>query len=168
MKTRAYSEKNVRRQKQMRMLQRFLILVLAVFLIFRFVIGVSFVNGDSMKNTLQNGQLVVYARILKQVQRGSVVSLGIADGSFYVKRVIAVEGDVVDIRAGAVYVKGEKEQGDYFIGETKPEEGQISYPYPGQPGDVFVLGDNREVSIDSRFYGPFNRSKVIGVLLFVE
>lgn len=69
---------------------------------------------------------------------------------YYVKRVIATEGQTVDLIDGAVYVDGKKLNEPYYKGETYPTDSTMVYPYTVSEGCVFVMGDNRGNSLDSR------------------
>jgi signal peptidase I len=82
----------------------------------------------------------------------------------YVKRVIGVEGDEVDIRDGYVYINGTKSDEPYVNGTTQPRE--FTLPYTVGKNELFVLGDNRGVSKDSRSFGPINMNQVIGKVFF--
>lgn len=144
--------------------KKFLLLVAVIFLLCRFVIGFSVVSGNSMMDTLHSGDIVLYMRISKEIEKGDIISLALPSGEYYVKRVVALGGDVVDLRDGVLYVNGEAETGAYVRGRTLPEAGSFAYPYTVAQGDVFTLGDNREESIDSRFYGAVNLRLVKGVL----
>ena len=135
-------------------------------LVFTLVLGVSRVNGSSMSPTLKNGQAVLYYRLDKNYNRGDIISLWLPNGDYYVKRVIAVEGDTVDIRDGVVYINGSAETGTYINGKTEPAASGISYPLTVKAGKVFVLGDNRENSVDSRNYGEFALSQTRGKIIF--
>ena len=87
------------------------------------------------------------------LQRSRARSLGI-DKKFYVKRVIAMEGDTVDIDpyTGAVSVNGEFLKEPYLDPGTKTPLGHgMQYPYTVEKGHVFVMGDNRANSLDSRY-----------------
>ena len=83
-------------------------------------------------------------------------------GEYIIKRVVAVAGDTVDVHDGAFWINGEKETGDYINGETYPEEGNVEYPITLHLGQFFALGDNREVSIDSRTIGPVSETQARG------
>lgn len=144
--------------------KKFLVLVAVMFLLFRYVIGFSFVSGVSMLDTLNDGDLVMYTRVNPDIQRGDLISLALPSGEYYVKRVVALGGDQVDLREGVLYINGEAEDEAYVRGETYPEAGSVAYPFTVPQGDVFTLGDNREESIDSRFYGPVSLRQVKGVL----
>ena len=144
--------------------KKFLLLVAALFLLCRFVLGFSIVSGNSMLDTLHSGDMVVYSRVGKDIRIGDIVSLALPSGEYYVKRVVALGGDVVDLQDGVLYVNGSAEDGPYIRGKTYPEAGAFDYPFTVPPGDVFTLGDNREESIDSRFYGPVSVRQVRGIL----
>lgn len=164
-KKRILNKYNSKKEAWLKNTKRFVILVLALLVVFRFIIGFSHIDGDSMLNTLKDGELVMYSRIVPSVKRGDIISLKLLSGEFYAKRIIGLGGDVIDLRDGVLYVNGEPEQGDYFIGTTLPEEGPISYPYTVPDGTLFALGDNREDSLDSRYY-LFHLSDITGLLLF--
>jgi signal peptidase I len=78
----------------------------------------------------------------------------------YVKRVIGIEGDVVDIKDGFVYVNGNKLEEPYANGITESKTFEL--PYTVGKNELFVLGDNREISLDSRYFGPINLNQVEG------
>jgi len=81
-----------------------------------------------------------------------------------IKRVIAVEGDKIDIRDGKVYINGELLNEPYVKGITP--EMEMNYPLVVPEGHVFVMGDNRENSLDSRSFGPIPVSSVEGKAIF--
>lgn len=139
---------------------------LVLFLVFQFAVGASVVSGESMANTLKNGDLVIYSRLEKDVDTGDVVALSLPSGEFYVKRVVAAAGDRVDIRDGKLYVNGVEETASFVQGETLPESETFAYPLTVPEGHVFVLGDNRPESVDSRYFGPVNLQQITGVIRF--
>lgn len=138
--------------------------ILVLFLVFRFVVGASVVDGNSMENTLKSGDLVIYSRLEKDVQRGDVVAYSMPSGDFYIKRVVAVAGDTVDIQDGKLFVNGVEETDDRVLGKTRIESSMFTYPITISEGHIFALGDNREDSVDSRGHGPINLQQVIGVV----
>lgn len=127
-------------------------IVLAFLLFFRIVV----VSGDSMYNTLVDGDyLLLLSNVFyTDIQQGDIIvasKQSYDNGTPIVKRVIATEGQTVDIdfSAGIVYVDGVALEEDYIYTPTKMQEG-IQFPLTVAEGCVFVLGDNRAVSKDSR------------------
>ena len=122
-------------------------------LVFTFVVRVAAVNGISMENTLQPGDRLLLQSVGYTPQRGDVVVTDdlIDYGKPLVKRVIALGGDVVDIdfQTGAVTVNGETLEEPYIRELTLLDEGQ-TFPLTVPQGKLFLMGDNRCQSKDSR------------------
>jgi signal peptidase I len=84
----------------------------------------------------------------------------------YVKRIIGLPGDVIDIDdEGKVYVNGEPEKKPYVLGKTF--KGNLEYPLKVPENKLFVMGDNREMSDDSRRFGCISINSVEGRATFV-
>lgn len=146
--------------------KKFFVLLIIVFIIFRCVIGFSFVKGDSMEPALRSGELVLYTRINPKYEKGDIVSVRIPSGEYYVKRIIAAAGDTIDIRGGKVYVNDELLDEPYIVSETYGQEGPVRYPFTVGEGQIFVMGDNREISLDSRSFGVVGTRQIKGKLWF--
>ena len=149
--------------------------VLVVVAIFTFVIRMMGVDGHSMLNTLQHGDrlLVVNSMLYHDYKYGDIVILrkdGVFDDDPIVKRVISVEGQTVDIdfAEGIVYVDGEALEEDYIREPTYTAEG-TEFPLTVPEGSIFVMGDNRNGSSDSRDYrlGTVDTRYVIGKAAFL-
>ena len=149
--------------------------VLVVVAIFTFVIRMMGVDGHSMLNTLQHGDrlLVVNSLLYHDYKYGDIVILrkdGVFDADPIVNRVIAVEGQTVDIdfTEGIVYVDGEALEEDYIREPTYIAEG-TEFPLTVPEGSIFVMGDNRNGSSDSRDYrlGTVDTRYVIGKAAFL-
>ena len=149
--------------------------VLVVVAIFTFGIRMLGVDGHSMLNTLQHDDrlLVVNPIVYHDYQYGDIVILrknGVFGNDPIVKRVIAVGGQTVDIDfdAGVVYVDGEALEEDYIREPTYTAEG-TEFPLTVPEGSIFVMGDNRNGSSDSRDYrlGTVDTRYVIGKAAFL-
>ena len=101
-----------------------------------------------------------------EFRQGDIVALKQPDGTEYVKRVIAVAGDTVNIQGGEVYVNGEKVEIKDAIGATERKDGEVTYPLTVGDKEVFVLGDNREVSKDSREFGLLKTDDIKGKIIW--
>ena len=130
----------------------------SVILVFTFAVRIVSVSGESMRETLQDGDrlLVLNSILYDDYQYGDIVVL--RKESFLaepiVKRVIATGGQTVDIdfETGSVYVDGELLKEDYINELTFLEEG-TEFPLTVPEGSIFVMGDNRTGSNDSRLLG---------------
>ena len=149
--------------------------VLAVVLVFTFAVRGFRVDGPSMRETLQDGDmlLVLNDGLCGDYQPGDIVILRKAsfrDGKPIVKRVIATEGQTVDIdfSTGSVYVDGVLLKEDYINELTFEEEG-TEFPLTVPEGRIFVMGDNRNHSNDSRDsrLGTVDTRFVIGKAVFL-
>ena len=144
----------------------FIIMIVTAFILFRFVIGIAIIGGDSMYPTLADGDVVVYFRLATRYNVGDIVSVRVPSNDYYVKRVVAVAGDEVDLRDGKLYVNEVEQEEDWAYGKTMQESGAIIYPYTVFDQNVFVLGDNREVSLDSRTFGEVSLYQIKGKIIF--
>ena len=98
-------------------------------------------------------------------QRGDIIVFNPPTDSTipYVKRVIAVGGETIDLRDGKVYVNGKLIEYAETRGQpTTPQAATIKYPFTVPPGAIFVLGDNRQSSSDSRTFGAVPVVNIIG------
>jgi signal peptidase I len=124
------------------------------------------VYGQSMEPNLHTDQRLVVEKIsynhwlpVRGSQRGDVVVFRVNPNSdLLIKRVIGLPGDRVEIRAGQVFINGELLDEPYLTQPTYGDYGPLDVP----PLHIFVLGDNRGFSNDSRAFGPLLLDTVIG------
>ena len=149
--------------------------VLTVVLIFTFAVRIVRVSGESMRETLQDQDMLVVLNnwLCGGYEQGDIVILQRDDfygGEPIVKRVIATEGQTVDIDfdAGVVYVDGTALEEPYTRETTWTQEG-TEFPLTVPEGCVFVMGDNRNDSDDSRdsALGPVDTRCVLGRALLL-
>lgn len=139
-----------------------LLLVLFVFCALMQHVWIGQVQGASMRPTYQEGQFVLLLRAKeKEYNRGDVVGVEYTAGeekSILLKRIIAIGGDVVSCKSGQLYVNGQKvSESDHTVGKTSDIMAQTI-----PDGSVYLLGDNREHSMDSRSFGCMSCEDIIG------
>lgn len=135
-----------------------------------FVVQVTEVRQRSMENTLFSSDRVLVSKVDYRAHApmpGDIIVFKppIDTNIPYVKRVIGLPGDVVDVRDGRVIVNGHELEEPYAIGLTTPRSGQVRFPFKVPAGTIFVLGDNRPVSGDSREWGAVPEENVIGKVI---
>jgi len=124
------------------------------------------VKGDGMEPTLEEGQIVLAIKG-EDAGRGDMIAFRHKDQTL-MKRIIGLPGDMIFIRGdGTVLVNGE-ELDEAYIEESSLGDCDLDFPYEVPKGKLFVMGDNREDSVDSRSdtVGCISEKKIIGVLKF--
>jgi signal peptidase I len=141
------------------------VLTVAIFLVVRIALQNFKVEGESMFPSLHNGEYILVNKIdymLHSPSRGDVIvfnatNAGQPDKDF-IKRVIGLPGDTVEVKNGSVYINGKPLNEPY-------EDQQPAYTFQKTrvpPGDYFVLGDNRNNSQDSHIWKWLQRKYIIG------
>ncbi len=131
------------------------IVIVFTYLLSRFVILKAEVPTSSMKNTINEDDQVIGLRIVTKIERGDIVIfpaleyVGDGEDVLYVKRVIGLPGDVVEIKNGAVFVNDVELKEDYLPEEMRDEN---LGPYYVPDDSYFLLGDNRNISKDARVW----------------
>ncbi len=157
---------------------RDLLLVLAVFMIIYILLfRVVVVVGGSMNNTLINGdRLVLQSNVFyRNPKQGDIIVASkesFDNGNCIIKRVIATEGQLVDIKDGIVYVDGQPLDEQYTKEYNRTflmGAGNMDFPQIVPEGHLFVLGDNRGGSLDSRKtqIGFVDKREVLGKAVFL-
>ena len=149
-----------------------IVCALAVILVFYFGQRVS-TGGDSMRPELKNGDVVLVNRLVYNAmapKRGDIVAFkpnGRENAHYYIKRIIGLPGETVQIREGKVYINGKEQTEDIFVSEIeKPGVAQEEITLGEQ--EYFVLGDQAASSDDSRMadIGNVKRSEIYGKIWF--
>ncbi len=129
------------------------------------------VPSGSMENTIMTGDMVFAEKvsyIAGSPQQGDIVVFSDPQipSRVLIKRVIATGGQTVNLIDGTVYVDGVAQNEAYTLGQSYPLSTvgnvYLSYPYTVPSDCIWVMGDNRENSADSRYFGPIKTSTVFG------
>lgn len=133
---------------------RFFAPALLTLFLFGVVLNISVVRGNSMNPTFQDKAVILTQRLFYAPKHGDVIVFHVpnaAPDTIFIKRVIGVAGDEIDIdfERGCVYVNGQLQDEPYIAEPTTNDLGE-TYPLTVKENCVFVLGDNRNNSLDSR------------------
>ena len=124
-------------------------------------------GGESMAPTITNGEKVtvdIKAYVSSQPQRGDIIVFKDESGTVMVKRVVGLPGEQIEIKDAKVYVDGTEIKEDYLNQQNSTEtSGNSLWEIPDK--SVFVMGDNRVHSKDSRDFGPIPYDRVVGKIV---
>ena len=139
----------------------YIVIVVVVVLIRTFIITPVRVDGDSMKNTLKNGDILLLYK-LSSIDRFDIIVLDEEkDNEKIIKRVIGLPGETVAIKKGKIYINDKVIDDEYAYGETT-DYNKVTL----KDDEYFILGDNRLISKDSRYFGPIKDNEVKGKIVF--
>ena len=130
----------------------FALVACITFLIIHFVGQRTVVNGVSMQPTLSDGDNLIVDKLsyrFHDPDRFDIIVFPQEDGRYFIKRIIGLPGETVQILDGSVYINGEKLE-EHYGNEVMEEAGIAAEPVTLGVDEYFVLGDNRNNSKDSR------------------
>lgn len=141
--------------------------LLAVFLIRTYIFEPIVVDGPSMNETLFTGDRVFVTKfdyLFGEPERGNVVICHYPNSrENYIKRMVGLPGDTIEVRNGVTYINGESLNEEFIAHPTLRDYG----PTTLGADEYFVMGDNRANSNDSRMVGPLSKSQIIGKVRYL-
>ena len=135
------------------------VVILVLVLIIKYnVVAPIRVNGRSMNNTLKDGDIMILNIIGYKTSNLKRFDIVVVDNGkdYLIKRVIGLPGEEVEYIDNKLYINGKLVKDKYGNGNTS------NFKVKVKNNSYFVLGDNREDSLDSRYYGFFNKKKILG------
>ena len=142
-----------------------MITIFILWAIFTFVLGVKMAPNDDMVPRVSAGDILLFYRIDKQVDTKDVIVIEKND-TCYVLRVIAAEGDTVDItEESGLVINGKPASEENIYYSTPRYEGFVEYPVTLEKDECFVLADKREGGEDSRYFGPVKIKEIRGTVI---
>ena len=145
---------------------KFFIIIFVLLFLMVYVVSITQVVGDSMSPTLDNQEVLILNKAkyrFTDVKRGDIIAFTYEDTKYLIKRVIGLPGDHVSIIDNKVYINGRYYVEDYLKDVDTPDFDLQDLGYNEVPeGMYFVLGDNRDNSLDSRKIGLVSKEDIIG------
>lgn len=139
-------------------------IALGCIVVFTFVFGFMRVEDSSMEPRFQNGDLVLFYRLDRDYESRDVVVFA-HEGIMIAGRVVALEGDTVNIDSQGLIVNGAYQQEQGITDETTQVADGVTFPLTVSDGAIFVLGDNREEATDSRIVGCIPKDETFGTVI---
>ena len=154
----------------------YIIIVIAIILLRSYIITPVIVRGDSMYDTLEDGEVLILSKIsyrIHDIKRFDVLVIKDKNREYIIKRVIGLPGDTIEYKDDVLYINGKEYKKRFTKDKTEDFtledickindddcDGTI-------PDDMYlVLGDNRDVSADSRVKGLIKKDQIIGKTIF--
>jgi len=148
----------------------YIIIILIVIIIRVFIFDPIRVDGPSMNNTLKDGQILILNKFIykkSDINRYDIVVIKLDNGEKIIKRVIGLPNEEIEIKDNKIYANGEEIDNSFAATITDDFNTSEKLGLKKVPGDkYFVLGDNREISKDSRVLGFIREDQIIGKAVF--
>lgn len=141
----------------------YVIIIIVVLIIKSNIVAPIRVNGKSMNNTLKDGDIMILDIIGYRTSKLKRFDIAVVDNGkdYLIKRVIALPGEEIEYKDNKLYINGKLIKDKYGNGKTNDFKVKVD------KNSYFVLGDNREDSLDSRYYGAFNKKNILGKTSFI-
>jgi len=136
----------------------YILALIAILLFKKFIYSPLYVHGESMMNTLHDGDIMILDVVGYKVSSLDRFDIVVIDTGkeLIIKRVIGLPGEEVEYQNNTLYINGKEVKDSY--GSNVTEDFKVTVP----KNKYFVLGDNRQNSMDSRYFGPFSTSDIKG------
>lgn len=141
----------------------YVIIILIVLLVKMYIVSPIRVNGSSMYKTLHDQDVMILNEFIyyfNDVERFDIVVID-EDDQYIIKRVYGLPGEKIKCVGGNIYINNKKIKDKYASSKTEDFDEVVI-----GKNEYFVLGDNREVSLDSRMFGTYSKKDIIGKASF--
>ena len=146
------------------LLGRIFIFLFILWIMFFQLFGIMRCEDSMMEPAFHNGDLAIYNRMQKKYDIEDTIVIK-KDGKLQVMRIIAAQGDKVDMTKDGIKINGYLQRQNEMDTKTFPYKEGITFPITVKKDEFFVLGDNREHSTDSRIYGTVKKAEIKGNII---
>lgn len=139
----------------------FIVIILAIILVRLFIVTPVRVDGPSMNDTLHDGDILLLDKYDNKYERFEIVVFNY-NGERLIKRVIGLPGEVVSYKNNKLYINGNEIEDNYGLGYTEDFELKDLNLTKIPDNEYLLMGDNRNDSLDSRYFGTISKDKILG------
>lgn len=139
----------------------FIVIIILIILIRTFIITPVRVDGPSMNDTLNDGDILLLNKLDQTFERFEIVVFYV-NGEKLIKRIIGLPGETIEFKNNTLYINGKKLEEDYGKGITENFNIKDLKCTEIPKNEYFLVGDNRNNSLDSRVFGCINKKNIIG------
>lgn len=139
----------------------FIVIILVIIIIRLFIVTPVRVDGPSMNDTLHDGDILLLDKYDNKYERFEIVVFNY-NGERLIKRIIGLPGEVVSYKNNKLYINGNEIEDNYGLGYTENFELKDLNLTKIPDNEYLVIGDNRNDSLDSRYFGTISKDKILG------
>ncbi len=139
----------------------FIVIILTIILVRLFIVTPVRVDGPSMNDTLHDGDILLLDKYDNKYERFEIVVFNY-NGERLIKRVIGLPGEVISYKNNKLYINGNEIEDNYGLGYTEDFELKDLNLTKIPDNEYLVMGDNRNDSLDSRYFGTISKDKILG------
>jgi len=158
-------KKQLLKENILMLVKKNVFLLVLFYALFFHIFGFTRIPNESMSPNIAAGDLLLYYRLDKDYNAGDVVTF-VKDGKRYHLRVLATAGQMISLNTeGEFLVNGDLEAHQTYLKNVIPKKSKIHYPYVVEKGKVFVVGDYRSSTNDSRMFGAIDVKIIDGKVI---
>ena len=158
-------KKQLLKENILMLVKKTVFLLVLFYVLFFHIFGFTRIPNESMSPNIAAGDLLLYYRLDKDYNAGDVVTF-VKDGKRYHLRVLATAGQMISLNTeGEFLVNGDLEAHQTYLKNVIPKKSKIHYPYVVEKGKVFVVGDYRSSTNDSRMFGAIDVKIIDGKVI---
>ena len=144
----------------MKIIIKILLLLIVLFIIFKYVFGIYVVKSVNMFPGIKPGQLIIYYKLNKDYYNKDII---VYNNNLY--RIVGINNDEINIDNGSLVINNFEEENEIFFNTNIDDDSIIKYPYIVKENEYFIMNDYRIDSNDSRLFGPISKNKIDGLLI---
>ncbi len=144
----------------MKIIIKVLLIVIVLFIIFKYVFGIHVVKTVNMFPSIKPGELVIYYKLNKEYYNNDVI---VYNNNLY--RIVGISNDDINIENGNLIINNFEEENEIYFNTNIDSKTNIKYPYIVKENEYFIMNDYRLELNDSRLFGSISKNKIDGLII---